>query len=110
MLVKAQEHGLLTVALPHGLYEVSSPPVGLRSAKLPTLAPDATGVIKATSASTLTPGGLPSELPSSATGVGKAPTAALSGQEQLPVTVVISEAELRKAVTALEVLEPDLLE
>lgn len=104
MLVKAQEHGLLTVAPVHGLYEVSSPPGGLQSA----LAPDATGVIKATSAST--PGGLPSELPSSATGVGEEPTAAISGQAQLPTTVMISEAELRKAVTELEILEPDILE
>jgi hypothetical protein len=105
MLADAQANGLLIVAPAHGLYEVSSPPGGLRSATLPSLAPDATLAS--------TPGGLQNELPSSATGAGDAPTAPNSGgqgAEQPPTTVVISEAELRQAVAKIEVLEPDILE
>ncbi len=121
MLLKAQT---LTVVPAHGMYEVSSLG-GLRSAKLPSLAHDATSASTAgglrsaklpslahdaTSAST--PGGLRSELPGLATGAGEAAIAAdnSGGQEQPPATVMISEAELRQAVAKVENFKPGILD
>ncbi len=81
MLAKAQEHGLLTVAPAHGLYEVSSPPGGPRNAKLLSSAPGVTGAVEATSAST--PGDQRSELPRLMAGAGEAPTIASIGSNDL---------------------------